>query len=682
MFVFAMACETAAFDYEIGEPVIAEAFFRNPMGGAAAYIGATRVAWASYDAFDGFHNAFWDYFLQDAVSKREANPKTSFHEALNYMVTTFDMSSPAALETVYQAIYFGDPSMNMYWKQNFSTEASQVDIEETVELNVTCLSYNNIPFANAHAVVTVTDPMGTVVTSSPIITNPLGQYTLSFSTTNRPGQYEVGTQVADPFEYTGMTSFNVGSVDVSLQLDSDSTYHTFLQFSGTANADCSGNASLIDSTGSVIQTSTFSVSGGVYTSSLNLTAFGDFTLYVQFDNGTTFGGVETTLRVNRGDILVISDDTGWKMIEYPGGWADDNFGDSSNPGDYVHALQHEYNVSVFYPLYDIVPSLEYLNEFDLVIVTTGDNIGFPLNSPDSYLLDILYDYHLGGGGVLFEGAFILSALNGSEASRFPNLFYVEQVVGTLNTGSLELVKSSHPIMSGIPSSVILADGLGTFYADVFNPANGSMHAAAYGGSYVGGTAISGLSPDAGIGGVVFIGFSIDAITDSATRDLLIQNAAAFLFQPSLIVTVSDDAMQTGTSETIYFEVVDAATGTPVTNAEVSLSGSGVFVTNTTQPDGTCSLYITPTSEGLISVDVTKGGFLNYSAEIIVYDIPIVALSASPEFLEPYATQTITIIANITAFIDCRTEYDSNEKLVAGISCIKCGTRNYVRPWSL
>ena len=246
MFAFAMACETAAFDFELGEPVIAEAFFRNPNGGAAAYIGATRVAWASYDAFDGFHNMFWDYFLRRAISEREANPKIAFHEALNYMVTTFDMGSAPTLETVYQAIYFGDPSMNMYWKQNFTAEASNVDIQETVELNVTLHSFNNVPFSNSHAVVTVTDPMGAVVTSSPIITDSLGHYSLSFDTSNRPGEYRVGIQVADPFYYTGMTSFNVGSVDVTLQLDSDPIHHTFLQFSGTANADCSGNASLID----------------------------------------------------------------------------------------------------------------------------------------------------------------------------------------------------------------------------------------------------------------------------------------------------------------------------------------------------------------------------------------------------------------------------------------------------
>lgn len=644
MFAFAMACETAAFDFEVGEPVIAEAFFRNPNGGAAAYIGATRVAWASSEAFDGFHNLFWDYFLERAVSEREANPKMAFHQALNYMVTTYDVTSEPTLETVYQAIYFGDPSMNMYWKQNFTSTASKVDIQETVQLNGTLLSYNNVPFANAHAVVTVTDPMGSVATSSPIISNPFGEYSITFNTTNYPGIYNVRTQVADPFDYTGVTSFTVGLVDVTLQLDNDPIYNTFLQFSGTAIADCTGNASLIDSSGTVVQTSTFSVSGGTYSSFLNLTAFGDLRLYIQLDNGTTYGGTELSLRVNRGDILVIADNAGSDWIDYPGGWADDNVGDGANSGDFASALKDEYNITVFYPIYQMAPTISYLREFDAVFVSTGDNIGYPLSGPLSYLLDVLEQYHNEGGHILFEGASILTVLISSEPSRFPNLFHVEYVEYTENLGSLELVKSSHPIMSGMPTNVPLADGLGTVYADVFNPVNGSTHAAAYGGSYVGGTAISGLAPSSGVGGVVFIGFSIDAIEDEATRDLLVTNAAAFLLQPSLIVSMSDDALQTGTTETIYFEVTDAATGAPIKSADISLEGCGITAVNTTLLDGICSISITPTSEGIIEVNVTKGGYLNFTTGIIVYDTPMIALRAEPAFLEPYATQVITIIA--------------------------------------
>ncbi|MDH5459887.1 MAG: C25 family cysteine peptidase, partial [Candidatus Bathyarchaeota archaeon] len=58
---FAMACETAAFDYQ-QYTTISEAFFKNPNGGAIAYIGATRVAWAGYDCFDGLHHRFWINF--------------------------------------------------------------------------------------------------------------------------------------------------------------------------------------------------------------------------------------------------------------------------------------------------------------------------------------------------------------------------------------------------------------------------------------------------------------------------------------------------------------------------------------------------------------------------------------------------------------------------------------------
>ncbi|MFW9793349.1 MAG: C25 family cysteine peptidase, partial [Candidatus Thorarchaeota archaeon] len=644
MFAFAMACETAAFDYEAGEPTIAEAFFKNPNGGAAAYIGATRIAWAGYDVFDGFHNVYWDHFLTDALVEREAHPKAAFHSALNHMVTTFDMTAGPPLETVYQAIYFGDPSMRLYWKQNITTEASIVEVQETIELNGTCLSYNDVPLVGS-VDVTVIDPLGTTVYSGTTSTDTAGFYSVTFDASEHAGDYRVQTQVSSPFTYAGETTFSVGTLDATLQLDSDPVYNTFLSFSGTANADCAGNATLIDSLDSVVDSVSFTVSGGVFSSSINLTAFGDLRLYVQLDNGTTNAGVESSFRVNRGDILVIADDTGAWGPYYPGGWADDNFGDSSNQGDYALALKSEYNVTVFYPMFEQVPPVSLLHEYDAVVVTTGDNFGMPLTSPDSYLIDVLMDYHNTGGHLLIEGSAILTSLAYNGSIIFSNLFHVDYIEGTTNDGAIELVKGIHPIMNGLPTSIVLENGLGTEVVDVFNPDSGSVSAAEYGGSYVGvGSAITGFSPFAGLGGVVFIGFSIDGISNQDDRNLLIQNAIAFLLHPTLLVSVSDDALQTGTTEMIYFEVTDAATGTPIADAEVNLAGCGVTAVNTTQPDGTCSILINPTSAGVIAIDVTKGGYLNYSSEIIVYDMPIIALSASPAFLEPYTTQVVTITA--------------------------------------
>ncbi|MHA1927231.1 MAG: C25 family cysteine peptidase [Candidatus Thorarchaeota archaeon] len=640
---FAMACETAAFDVESVEPTIGEAFFRAPNGGASTYIGATRVAWAGVHCFDGLHNKFWEYFLTTALSTNEVRPKEALQQALNYMATTYDTSVGSTLESIYQAIYFGDPALTLFWKHNVTTIADPVEVSETVTVNGTCLQYNNRPIVDS-VDVTVSDPFGVIVYTGTEVTDSDGKYSISFTTSATPGDYVVETYISQPLEYTSFTTVKVGTMDVSLVLDSEPIYHAFLDFSGTVEDDCGGNATIIDSSDIVIATQTFSSSGGVYSGSLNVTDFGLLRLLVQFDNGTSTGTSEIEFKVVKGEVLIIADNAGGSGPDYPGGWADNNFGDASNPGDYVIALQEEYNVTVYFTIHEGAPTIEYLNSFDAVIVTTGDNMGSPLNAPDSYLLDVLHEYHNSNGAIIFEGAAILDALSGLEDERFPNLFHVDYVENTQNTGALELVPGSHPIVSGLPASIPLMDELGTAYADVLTPVNGSLHAAGYGGSYIGGTAIAGLAPTGTLGGVVFIGFSIDGIANDDYRNLLIQNSLGFILNPSLILTVSDDAMMTGTSDTIHFEVTDSATGTPIQGATIDIDGCGVSVLNTTQPDGTCSAIINPTFEGLIGINVTKSGYLHYSTSIIVYDTPIIELTATPSFLERSKSTQVTITA--------------------------------------
>ncbi|TFG26365.1 hypothetical protein EU527_19790, partial [Candidatus Thorarchaeota archaeon] len=176
---FAMACETAAFDVEYLEPVIAEAFFRNPNGGASTYIGATRVAWAGYDCFDGLHNKFWDFFLQEALTTRKVSPKNALQEALNYMVTTFDLNNAPTLESIYQAIYFGDPSLVLYWKHNVTTVVESVELNKTVTLNGTCQLFNNRPIVD-NVDILVKDPSGMVVYSDTVMTDIQGRYSAEF----------------------------------------------------------------------------------------------------------------------------------------------------------------------------------------------------------------------------------------------------------------------------------------------------------------------------------------------------------------------------------------------------------------------------------------------------------------------------------------------------------------------
>lgn len=644
-FAFAMACETAAFDVEAIEPTIGEAFFRNPNGGAVAYIGATRIAWAGYHAFDGLHNRFWRTFFDTALTNRLTSPKLSLQSALHEMVTTYSMSDPISLETVYQAIYFGDPSMHLYWKHNVTNTASQTEINEFVQVNGTCtLAFNNTPIIDTVNVV-IQDPIGRIIYDNNHITNSRGEYTATCLVTELAGNYTVSTSIAQPFFHTTVNSFYVGNLSIDVRLDSTPLYHSFLDFSGTANKDGTGNASLVDADGNILTSKLFTITGGTYSDALNVTEFGWLQLFISLTNAFENGGVGKSFQVTRGDVLVIPDSSGGIGPDYPGGWADNNYGDSTNTGDYLDALKDEYAISIFRPRYDLTPSLTLLESFDAVIISVGDNYGYPLISPNSFLLDVLHTYHNMGGNLLLEGCQISTTLSSTIHNPTLESFSHSAYVRSLsNTGSLTLENTIHSITSGLPSTIPLLAGLGTPYADVVNPINGSSRVSGYIGQTSPASAITALTSSATYGGFVYFAFSIDAIENQNYRNLLIQNAVAFLLQPSLEITISDDALQTGSTETITVEVREAATSQPIQNANVTFEGCGVARTNQTLIDGTCSLFIVPTSEGIIHVSVTKFGFLNITAGIIVYDMSPIAIETDPTYLRKYDSQELTIRA--------------------------------------
>ncbi|MFX1564264.1 MAG: C25 family cysteine peptidase, partial [Promethearchaeota archaeon] len=492
---YAMACETAAFDAEAYEPTISEAFFRNPDGGAIAYIGATRIAWAGYYAFDGLHNLFWKNFLQTALDERMASPKLALQSALYEMTTTFSMSNPICLETVYQAIYFGDPAMNLYWKHNVTNTASQAEVNEVVQLNGACTMLNNdTPIVDTVNVI-VRDPIGRNIYESNPTTDIFGKYTVSFTTNELPGPYTVETTITQPFTYTAINEFYIGNLTVTANLDTQPTYFRDLLFSGTTGKDGTGNASIVDTQGNILESKQFSITGGAYANSLNVTGFGWLRLYVQLTSGGEHGAACIQFQVFRGDVLIISDDTGGYGPDYPGGWVDYNYGDSTNYADYYVALKDEYNLSIYHPRYNCTPSLTFLKSFDAVIVTVGDNFGYPLISPDSFLLDVLLDYHNDGGNLLIEGCRIFTTLSVSPYNEsFASLSHTHYFSNVTNVGSLTLENLAHEITSGLPSTISLAADLGTPYADVCIPFNGSVQVSRYYGIYPGYSAIAALPP--------------------------------------------------------------------------------------------------------------------------------------------------------------------------------------------
>ncbi|RLI57207.1 MAG: hypothetical protein DRP09_04185 [Candidatus Thorarchaeota archaeon] len=646
MLAFAMACETAAFDVESVEPTIAENFFRNPNGGAHTYIGATRVAWASYDCFDGFHNKYWEYFFEDAIAGRSVNPKEAMQRAQEYMITTFDVNVSYTRETIYQAIYFGDPSLRMYWKHDVETSVEPVETRTETTLNGTALCYNGAFPVSGTTSVRIVDPTGTEVFSGVVTIGPSGNFSVVFNTSDIPGLYRVYTHSTGPFDYTAETTFEVGLLTCNVTLDSDPIYGTLLHFSGHCSEDSVGAAILMDAEHSVINQTVISCTGGTYSGAINVTAFGNLRLVVSLGNGTFTGGCEIGLKVSRGDVLIIADNTGQVGMNYPGGWASDNSGDSSSEGEFELALRDEYNVTVINLMGLGTPTIDLLNEFDAVVVTTGDCFGFPLTSPDSYLLDILESYAYSGGNVLFEGSSIFTSLtNPGDRSAFGNLVSAEYSTRVTNLGALYLQKKSHPIMSGLPTSIYLEDGLGTYYVEVVTAVNSSLSVATYQGDYTGPSAITAVSNNGSRGAAIFIGFSIDAISNETLRNTLIQNSLAFLLEPTLLVTLSDDAMRSGTSERIDIVVEDAATGTPVSNALVTFSGCGVSVSNYTGSGGECSVYLSPISQGSITVKAVRSGYLNYSTVVIVYETPVLALSASPRYIDRTPGQKVTFYAS-------------------------------------
>ncbi|RDE17528.1 MAG: hypothetical protein C4K49_02360 [Candidatus Thorarchaeota archaeon] len=641
-FAFAMACETGAFDYEIGEPTIAEAFFRNANGGAAAYIGATRIAWAGYYAFDGLHNRFWDYFFDTALSQYSASPKIALRDAVNEMVMTYDMADSISRETVIQAIYFGDPSMQLYWKNEVEVTSTPVDINQEAVIEVNCTTFNHLPVTSM-VNVTIEDPLGNPVVDGGFSPDPTGHFTVYHNATQHPGTYTAHFAFTEPFEYMAERTYQIGLGNVSVVLDTSPVYGAPLAFSGFSDMDGNGTAYLVNQNGGVITSSGFEVIGGTYSGAINITSFGAQTLHIEVVSATESGGSShVSFEVMRGQILIIADESGGYGPWYPGGWVDENAGDSTDFGDIYQALKDEYYVDVFRPRYELVPDLAFLELFDAVIVTVGDHYGMPLIAPDSYLLDVLMEYHNASGNLLFEGGSILTPLEASYGAIFPTFFHVELQQRLDNTGGLYLENAPHPITSGLPASLWLDDGLGSPFAEVIAPASGSAHVSGYSGEYEGGTAIAALNPTATNGGVVFFGFSVDAIVDVSDRNTLLKNAVDFLLYPSLTCSLSDNALLTGGTEVVEVIVTDSATGAPVGAALVDVFGCGVSTENHTLPDGTCTITIHPTVPGYILVNITKADYLPFETNIVSYETPVIGLEIMPEFLERDTTSNVSI----------------------------------------
>jgi len=653
---FAMACETAAFDYQ-EYTTIGEAFFRNQNGGAIGYIGATRIAWAGYDCFDGLHHRFWNYFLGSATEHLEANPKQALQDALIEMVSTYSVGGPT-LETIYEAIYFGDPALNLCWKHNVTTTATpNLETNKNGVVNGTCsMLHSDTPITGEYKVV-VSDPVGTIIAEKTGNLGSQGNYTVNFTTTSIPGNYTIKTTLTNPFNYTHASTFTVGTLNVTMKLNSDPIYGVPIQVSGEVldegNPVAEGVANIsIVNKGVTINSTTVPIDGsGQYQTEMNLTTFGIQALHVWVSNDTKHGGTSVAFKVKRGDILIIADDCGAFIPIYPGGWYDFNKGSSTSYYSFYHALVNEYNVSIYRLIYDIVPSLTFLQQYSAVIVTCGDHYGYCLTSPSRDLTQVLTQYHSFGGDLIFEGGDVAYSLIVWGYTEFMQSVLHANFSRDLTNMGLFLNNTFHPITQGLPSQIALTGGLGSPSVDLVLPTNGSETVSGCAG-YSGGS-ITAFSGGSELGSVVYFSFSVDGINNTEQRNLLIKNSVGYLLYPTLSVELSDYALLVNTNETIWIHVKDSDTKQPIENATVTFDGCGVSVQNKTDSKGECSIFIAPTPAGIINVTVEKTEYPNFTAQIIVYSMPKLTAQTTPDALRK-KTQTVSI--KVTDFYE-RTDVD-------------------------
>jgi hypothetical protein len=671
---FAMACETAAFDYQ-EYTTISEAFFRNPNGGAISYIGATRIAWAGYDCFDGLHHRFWNYFLESATEHLEADPKQALQDALVEMVSTYDVEGGPTMETIYQAIYFGDPALNFCWKHNVTTTTTpNLETNENGVVNGTCsMLHSGAPITGEYKVV-ISDPTETMVAEKSGNLGSKGNYTVNFTTTSIPGNYTIRTTLTNPFNYTSVSTFTVGTLNVTVKLDSEPIYCVPLQVSGQVlqnGSPVAGVANIsIMNKGVIVNSKNVSIdSSGQYQTEINLTTFGMQALHVWVSNNTKHGGTFTPFKVRRGDILIIAYDTGDVFRIYPGGWYDFNRGSSTSYRSFHQALTDEYNVTVYRIMYDPVPSLPLLQQCSAVIVTCGDHYGSCLTSLYRNLTQVLTQYHNLEGDLLFEGGDVAYSLTNRNYAKFMESVLHASFIQDLSNTDLYLNNTYHPITQGLPSQVPLTKGLGSPSVDLVLSTNGSEMVSGYAG-YLG-NSITAFPATSGLGSVVYFSFSVDGINNTEQRNLLIRNSIEYLLYPTLSVELSDYALRVNTSETIWIHVKDSNTKQLIEKATVTASGCGVSVQNETDNNGECSIFIAPTSAGVINVTTEKTGYPNFTNQIVVYSVPKLIAQITPDALRK---QTQTVSIKVTDFYEYTT-VDSVIVTLLGCSVSETGYTN-------
>ncbi|MDY6864935.1 MAG: S8 family serine peptidase [Halobacteriota archaeon] len=185
-------------------------------------------------------------------------------------------------------------------------------------------------------------------------------------------------------------------------------------------------------------------------------------------------------------------------------------GEPSSVDDFESVLKNNGNcIDVWNESEKGVPSLQYLNQFDMVIWSSGDYLNTVINETDVALLE---QYN---GGIIFEGSDI--AFQHVNDSFIQNYMHSELDMDLiLDDNETDLILSQHEILAGI-SSISINKSMCP-YPDSLTPTDG-ISVADWDDAES--AIVVYEDPDSKM---VYYGFSIDAITEDETKEKLIINS--------------------------------------------------------------------------------------------------------------------------------------------------------------
>jgi len=222
--------------------------------------------------------------------------------------------------------------------------------------------------------------------------------------------------------------------------------------------------------------------------------------------------IEKIVKATSLTILIVSDDDAGSG------------GDGTSLSEFQQALDNlGYTYATWKTSTDGTPTLQLLEQYDIVIWTCGDLYGGTIDDTEQQLLG---SYVFGGGCLLLEGDDIGYDHQGTTDWFMTSVAHAVWKDDHYNSaGTYVTVIEDHPITQGLPSQMYLSGGNGCPWPDEVQPVNGSIALMGYSDwTYYSLTAYNGSNGD---GRVVYMAFSLDGL-EQAYQQQLVGNIVEWL----------------------------------------------------------------------------------------------------------------------------------------------------------